>query len=112
MADADLLSIGEQCAVASCHQNDFLPFCCAACKHTFCLEHFRPAAHQCTAHGAEATALVCPLCALAIKLRPDEDPNAAFEAHTREARLRRFPLTLALRLPWRLTCAVLSYLRE
>lgn len=106
MADTDLMSIGQQCAVASCRQNDFLPFCCAACKHTFCLEHFRRDAHKCTARGAEATAIVCPLCALAIKLQPDEDPNAAFEAHTREARFRHFPLTLALRLPWRMHFAV------
>ncbi|KAK9845711.1 hypothetical protein WJX81_000236 [Elliptochloris bilobata] len=86
MADApDLMSIGCQCAVPTCRQNDFLPFICAACQDTFCLEHFRQAAHACSARGAEATAVVCPLCALAIKLCADEDPNAAFEKHTREA---------------------------
>jgi hypothetical protein len=96
MADApDLLSIGERCAEPSCRQNDFLPFTCAACKQTFCLEHFRPAAHACARGGAEATAIVCPLCALAIKLRPDEDPNAAFEQHTREVRSGTFRLRLA-----------------
>ena len=112
MADADLMAIGQQCAVASCRQNDFLPFCCAACKHTFCLEHFRRDAHKCSARGAEATAIVCPLCALAIKLGPVEDPNAAFEAHTREARFRHFPPTLSLHLPWRMLYAVLSFLEQ
>ena len=85
MADADLMSIGQQCTVCRCC--DFLPYCCPACRDVFCQEHRHRDAHKCTGH-AEATAIVCPLCALAIKLRPDEDPNAAFEAHMRaQARL-------------------------
>lgn len=103
MADTpDLMSIGAHCAVLDCHQNDFLPFKCSACKHTFCLEHFRQATHNCSARGSEATAIICPLCALAIKLRSDEDPNAAFEAHSREARgrFRQIPFECLFHLGW------------
>lgn len=82
----DLMSIGAHCSVESCRQKDFLPFTCAACRGTFCLEHRTHSAHQCPAGPSVATegqAIVCPVCAHAIKLRPGQDGNEAFEAHAR-----------------------------
>ena len=81
----DMLSIGRNCAVKSCRQLDFLPFTCDACHEVYCLEHRQYQSHSCTKAGQkETTAIVCPLCAKAIKLSPDEDPNVAFERHTAE----------------------------
>ena len=80
-----MLSIGRNCAVKSCRQLDFLPFTCDACHEVYCLEHRQYQSHSCPKAGQkESTAIVCPLCAKAIKLSPDEDPNIAFERHTAE----------------------------
>ena len=82
---ADLMSIGHHCAVPNCGQVDFLPFRCDCCGKTFCLEHRTYEAHNCPNAGSKQTEIiVCPLCALAIKLRPGEDANHAFERHQRE----------------------------
>ena len=81
----DMLSIGRQCAVKSCRQLDFMPFTCDACHEVYCLEHRQYQSHACAKAGQkETTAIVCPLCARAIKLSPKEDPNVAFERHTAE----------------------------
>lgn len=81
---ADLMSIGQHCAVPHCGQVDFLPFKCDCCNQTFCLEHRTYEAHQCPKAGCKQTEIiVCPLCASAIKLKPGQDPNAAFELHQR-----------------------------
>lgn len=82
----DLMSIGAHCSVPSCRQQDFLPFRCAACGGTYCLEHRNHNAHQCPARPGDAVegqAIVCPLCAHAIKLSAGQNANDAFEAHTR-----------------------------
>ena len=34
--DADLLGLGEHCAVQECRQIDFLPFTCDCCKRVYC----------------------------------------------------------------------------
>jgi hypothetical protein len=87
-ADApDMMSIGRHCAAAGCGQLDFLPFLCSGCRGTFCGEHRCAGAHAC-AHAATAEAadvLVCPLCALAIRPRAGEAPDAAFERHAAAA---------------------------
>lgn len=83
MAEADLLSLGSHCQHPDCSLLDFLPFTCDACGDVYCLDHRSYKAHSCSkAAGKESTALVCPLCAKAVKLVPGQDPNAAFEAHT------------------------------
>ena len=38
-ADADLMGLGEHCAVPHCSLLDFLPFKCDCCTKTFCLSH-------------------------------------------------------------------------
>jgi hypothetical protein len=83
----DMMAIGRHCAAAGCGQLDFLPFLCAFCASTFCDEHRRAGAHACprAAEAASADVLVCPLCALAIRPRPGEAPDAAFERHASSA---------------------------
>ena len=75
----DLLSVGRHCAFPECHQLDFLPFECKDCRQSFCQEHRSATAHKCSAPRREPDALVCPLCALAIRPRQGEDPNQAFQ---------------------------------
>ena len=82
---ADLMSIGQHCSVASCSQIDFLPFRCDCCSRTFCLEHRTYAAHACPSSGSKVTdIIVCPICAKGIRLKPGQDANDAWEAHTGE----------------------------
>lgn len=79
---SDLMSIGEHCAVAGCGQRDFLPFKCDCCAQTFCLEHRTYTSHSCPVAGGRSTeAIVCPLCARAVKIGPGQDANEAFEQH-------------------------------
>lgn len=79
----DLMSIGAHCACSGCHQLDFLPFQCSGCGKTYCLDHRQPEAHACSSATANdvTDALVCPLCAKAIKIEPGEDPHIAFDRH-------------------------------
>uniref|UniRef100_A0A1D2ACU5 Zinc finger AN1 and C2H2 domain-containing stress-associated protein 16 n=2 Tax=Auxenochlorella protothecoides TaxID=3075 RepID=A0A1D2ACU5_AUXPR len=79
--EADLLSVGTHCAFPDCNQLDFLPFTCKHCRGVFCLEHRSQAQHECARRDAEPGTLVCPVCALAIRPRPGESPDAAFEKH-------------------------------
>ena len=80
MEDADLMSIGRHCAHVDCHQLDFLPFTCGACKSTFCAEHRSQEAHACPKPGVEENKVaVCPLCAQGLRVQPGEDANAAFD---------------------------------
>mmetsp|Transcript_14086 Transcript_14086/g.30539 ORF Transcript_14086/g.30539 Transcript_14086/m.30539 type:complete len:349 (+) Transcript_14086:170-1216(+) len=81
--DADLMSIGQHCAVAECRQNDFLPFRCDCCSNVYCLEHRTYAAHSCSKSGTRQTeVIVCPLCAKGIRVAAGQDVNQAFERHT------------------------------
>ncbi|XP_020607602.1 AN1-type zinc finger protein 2A-like [Orbicella faveolata] len=77
MADeADLLSIGKHCSLASCKRLDFLPFQCSHCKEVFCLEHRTPEEHQCSHVGlTDVHVPVCPICNQIIKKSKDEDIN-------------------------------------
>lgn len=76
------MSLGTHCAVSSCRQIDFLPFTCDCCANVYCLEHRTYPAHHCQlAAGKECTAIVCPICAKAIKLVHGQDPNEAFDMH-------------------------------
>lgn len=51
LADKDLESIGRHCQFAYCGQLDFLPFRCASCQGTFCLDHRSETAHKCPKPG-------------------------------------------------------------
>lgn len=76
------VSGARHCAVASCHQLDFLPFRCDACGQHFCQNHFAHASHNCPrAENSSVQVLLCPLCHEAIRIKPDEDPNLTWERH-------------------------------
>ncbi|KAL1996349.1 hypothetical protein VTN49DRAFT_114 [Thermomyces lanuginosus] len=51
MPDEDLDAIGRNCDYQYCRQLDFLPFRCASCGGTFCLQHRTEAAHECQKAG-------------------------------------------------------------
>ncbi|KAI4519858.1 hypothetical protein K523DRAFT_418980 [Schizophyllum commune Tattone D] len=86
--DQQLLSIGKQCHLDTCHLVDFLPFKCQHCSEAFCQEHFLPAAHTCpkydeTKHNRVAPS--CPMCNVPVAIKPGQDPNERMEQHfTRE----------------------------
>ena len=64
-------------------QTDFLPFTCDKCNSTFCLDHRTYGTHSCPkADHGESTTIACPLCAKAIAVPWQADPNAVFEQHT------------------------------
>lgn len=110
------MSLGDHCEFEECKQIDFLPFKCDACEkvrpslpavhrpvvytlglrgnngmfaeQVFCLAHRKYSSHSCKKAGEKETqTIICPLCAKAIKLLPDQDANAAFERHSQEVRL-------------------------
>mmetsp|Transcript_36168 Transcript_36168/g.43636 ORF Transcript_36168/g.43636 Transcript_36168/m.43636 type:complete len:413 (-) Transcript_36168:155-1393(-) len=72
------------CSHPDCNQVDFLPFECDCCHKTFCLEHRSYREHSCPNAGdKDCQAIVCPLCAVGVKLVPGEDPNITWERHCR-----------------------------
>ncbi|KAF8349453.1 hypothetical protein F5887DRAFT_1234867 [Amanita rubescens] len=82
--DAQLLSIGKQCAHVQCLLVDFLPFKCHHCQQSFCQDHFKVEAHQCpqydeTKHNRVAPN--CPMCNTPIAVKPGQDPNDRMEEH-------------------------------
>ncbi|PCH40028.1 hypothetical protein WOLCODRAFT_136616 [Wolfiporia cocos MD-104 SS10] len=82
--DAQLLSIGKQCAAPLCRLVDYLPFKCQHCARSFCSEHFRPEAHSCekfdvSKHNRVAPS--CPLCNTPVTIPQGQDPNIRMDAH-------------------------------
>lgn len=76
------MSVGRHCHHNGCNQLDFLPFKCGLCSGIFCLEHRTCSGHECPkGNSYDVSTVICPVCAKAIKLVGDQDPNAAFEAH-------------------------------
>ncbi|KAI0043448.1 hypothetical protein FA95DRAFT_1498618 [Auriscalpium vulgare] len=84
-ADRDqLLSVGKQCTLPTCHLVDFLPFTCTHCSEPYCAEHFRPGDHACARYDESAhnrVAPACPLCGVPVAIPPGEDPNVRMDAH-------------------------------
>lgn len=75
---------GAHCEAAYCNLLDFLPFTCEFCKQTFCLEHFRPEAHECPSPGLRALnrkALVCPVCEGTLRLTDADDADLIWQTH-------------------------------
>lgn len=79
-----MMGIGTHCQFhPECNQLDFLPFKCSGCKQIFCQEHRTAAAHRCPKAESDVQVIICPVCALSVRLVPNEDPNATFERHQR-----------------------------
>ncbi|CAO2831728.1 unnamed protein product [Amaranthus hypochondriacus] len=75
-------NLGKHCSVDDCKQIDFLPFTCDRCSQVLCLEHRSYKQHRCPhADHQGVTVVICPLCAKAVRLIPDEDPNITWESH-------------------------------
>ncbi|MCO5576391.1 hypothetical protein L7F22_030201 [Adiantum nelumboides] len=84
MGTPEFPDLGRHCFVSECNQLDFLPFTCDVCHQVFCLEHRSYSKHQCAnATDKDVTVLVCPLCAKAVRLVPNEDPNLTWDQHVR-----------------------------
>lgn len=80
--EADLLSIGKHCSLASCKRLDFLPFQCSHCKEIFCLEHRSPEEHKCSNFSlSDVHVPVCPICNQIVKKSLNEDVNRQVERH-------------------------------
>ncbi|GAQ82251.1 hypothetical protein KFL_001050150 [Klebsormidium nitens] len=78
--------LGEHCSRADCGQVDFLPFKCDGCSKVFCLEHRLYGAHSCPKAGAgDASVLLCPICAKAVRIIPGEDSNVTWDRHASSA---------------------------
>lgn len=72
--------IGAHCAVATCHQQDFLPFRCEICLATYCLDH--RSTHACTVdRTVKNTMPKCPLCGMFVKIAANENPDAVMDLH-------------------------------
>lgn len=84
MGTPEFPDLGKHCSVQDCNQLDFLPFTCDVCRQVFCLEHRSYSKHHCpNATEKDVTVLVCPLCAKAVRLVPNEDPNLTWDQHVR-----------------------------
>lgn len=74
--------LGSHCDVPACKQLDFLPFTCAGCNGTFCLDHRTYESHQCTKGRVEdRRAIVCPICNVPLVALPTENPNVVLDDH-------------------------------
>lgn len=84
MGTPEFPDLGRHCSFPDCNILDFLPFTCDACHQVFCLEHRSYTKHHCE-HPSEngVTVLVCPICAKAVRLVPNEDPNLTWDQHVR-----------------------------
>eukprot|EP00435_Cladocopium_sp_Y103_P011914 s2091_g3.t1 len=78
---ANFSDCGKHCSDPYCKQQDLLPFECDACGKTFCSQHFKYEAHQCSKGRSDKDrrVIVCPLCDMAIPHTGDE--SVLFEAH-------------------------------
>lgn len=75
-------TLGMHCAEATCHQLDFLPFTCAACKEIFCLDHRTYKGHNCPKGDWKgATVTICPACTKAVRT-DGGDEGAALKRHS------------------------------
>ncbi|CAL9763819.1 unnamed protein product [Musa acuminata subsp. burmannicoides] len=82
MGTPEFPDLGKHCSVDDCRQIDFLPFTCDRCNQVFCLQHRSYISHQClNASQKDVTVLICPLCAMGVRLVQDEDPNITWELH-------------------------------
>lgn len=100
--DAQLLGIGKQCSHVQCLLIDFLPFKCHHCQQSFCQDHFKVEAHQCSQYddtkynrvapnckllSVLATSSIYelgnigPMCNTPIAVKPGQDPNTRMEEH-------------------------------
>jgi len=82
--DEQLLSIGQQCADPHCLLVDFLPFKCQHCVQSFCGEHFKVEAHNCSKYDESKhnrVAPSCPLCNQPVAIPLNQDPNIRMEHH-------------------------------
>lgn len=69
-------NVGQHCSQVNCKMLDFLPFTCDVCKNVYCLHHRTYASHGCV-----SDTLICPICNIQLKVKPNEDPNRTFEYH-------------------------------
>ncbi|KAF3494774.1 hypothetical protein DY000_02056510 [Brassica cretica] len=82
MGTPEFPDLGKHCSVDDCKQIDFLPFTCDRCTQVFCLDHRSYNNHNCPkGNRGDVTVVICPLCAKAVRLNPDEDPNITWEKH-------------------------------
>ncbi|XP_057447516.1 zinc finger AN1 domain-containing stress-associated protein 12 [Lotus japonicus] len=60
--------LGKHCQHHDCHQLDFLPFTCDACKQVFCVEHRSYKSHACPKpdHNSRKV-VVCETCSMSIE---------------------------------------------
>ncbi len=78
----ELSHVGAHCAVETCRQRDFLPFCCTACNLKFCLEHRTPAQHACSEEpAAKVSAVECPVCGAVVAAKGREGIDEAVARH-------------------------------
>ncbi|KAF8631008.1 hypothetical protein AX15_002623 [Amanita polypyramis BW_CC] len=82
--EAQLLGVGKQCTHVQCMLVDFLPFRCHYCQKSFCQEHFKVEAHQCSQYDEtkyNRIAPNCPMCNTPVAIKLGQDPNARMEEH-------------------------------
>jgi predicted nucleic acid binding AN1-type Zn finger protein len=70
-AAMELSDVGSHCEVADCKVKDFLPFRCANCKGSFCLDHRTH--HGCKHQSEKLEAVFCPICKRQILVRFGEN---------------------------------------
>ncbi|KAF3444700.1 hypothetical protein FNV43_RR14393 [Rhamnella rubrinervis] len=74
--------LGAHCQHSDCHQLDFLPFHCDACRKVFCLEHRSYKSHECpkSDHNSRKV-LVCEVCSTSIETTGHGDEKVLLEKH-------------------------------
>jgi len=74
--------LGVHCSVSQCHQLDFLPVVCDACRSKFCNDHWTYDAHTCPLkHTKDVQVPVCPLCDRPVPTAKGTSPDASVSAH-------------------------------
>jgi predicted nucleic acid binding AN1-type Zn finger protein len=86
----ELLDKGKHCHEAFCHQLDYLPMQCKACKHFYCSEHFKYESHSCTeAHKLNYTIPECELCKRTIEFKRGKDLDLCLAEHMVTCEMRQ-----------------------
>lgn len=78
----ELLDKGKHCDEEFCHQLDFLPMQCKACKKHYCSEHFKFEAHGCTeSKKLDYKIPTCELCNQTIEFKRGLDLDFCLAQH-------------------------------
>ena len=85
----EILDKGKHCQEENCHQLDFLPIQCKACKKSFCAQHSKAENHNCKESSKLNFKIpVCQICNKTIEFERNKDLNACLDEHMQKCYIK------------------------